>query len=86
MDRPLLFRLGVLDASPYTTPNAKEGSMMLSELVSVVDNDHDRWEVYRASKAAVNTLTRSFAARHRGDPRAMLVVAPGCNARTPSRS
>ena len=27
------------------------------------------YEVYRASKAALNTLMRSFAARHAGDPR-----------------
>jgi NAD(P)-dependent dehydrogenase (short-subunit alcohol dehydrogenase family) len=33
--------------------------------------------VYRASKAALNTLMRSFAARHAGDPRAMLLLAPG---------
>jgi NAD(P)-dependent dehydrogenase (short-subunit alcohol dehydrogenase family) len=51
--------------------------MMSSELGSVADNDDGRWEVYRASKAALNTLMRSFAARHRGDPRAMLVVTPG---------
>lgn len=32
---------------------------------------------YRASKAALNTLMRSFAARHRDDSRSLLLMAPG---------
>ena len=35
------------------------------------------WEVYRASKAALNQLMRSFAARHVDDPRTLLLIAPG---------
>lgn len=35
------------------------------------------WEIYRASKAALNQLMRSFAARHVDDPRTLLLVAPG---------
>jgi NAD(P)-dependent dehydrogenase (short-subunit alcohol dehydrogenase family) len=50
---------------------------MSSELGSVSDNLDGGWEVYRASKAALNTLMRSFAARHAGDPRSLLLVAPG---------
>jgi len=50
---------------------------MSSGLGSVADNERGGWEVYRASKAALNTLMRSFAARHPGDTRTMLVVAPG---------
>jgi NAD(P)-dependent dehydrogenase (short-subunit alcohol dehydrogenase family) len=51
--------------------------LMSSGQGSVADNESGSREVYRASKAALNTLMRSFAARHRGDPRAMLLIAPG---------
>jgi NAD(P)-dependent dehydrogenase (short-subunit alcohol dehydrogenase family) len=50
---------------------------MSSGLGSVADNTAGGWEVYRASKAALNTLMRSFAARHSGDPRSLLLIAPG---------
>lgn len=50
---------------------------MSSELGSVTDNLTGGWEAYRASKAALNTLMRSFAARHAGDPRSLLLIAPG---------
>jgi NAD(P)-dependent dehydrogenase (short-subunit alcohol dehydrogenase family) len=51
--------------------------IMSSGQGSVADNESGSREVYRASKAALNTLMRSFAARHRDDPRAMLLIAPG---------
>ena len=35
------------------------------------------WEIYRASKSALNQLMRSFAARHPDDPRTLLLTAPG---------
>jgi NAD(P)-dependent dehydrogenase (short-subunit alcohol dehydrogenase family) len=50
---------------------------MSSGLGSVADNENGGWEVYRGSKAALNTLMRSFAARHSGDPRTFLIIAPG---------
>lgn len=50
---------------------------MSSVLGSVAENEHGGWEVYRASKAALNTPMRSFAARHASDPRSLAVVAPG---------
>lgn len=50
---------------------------MSSDLGSVAGNIDGGWEAYRASKAALNTLMRSFAARHAGDPRALLLMAPG---------
>ena len=50
---------------------------MSSELGSVSENLDGGWEVYRASKAALNMLMRSFAARHAGDPRSLLLMAPG---------
>ena len=35
------------------------------------------WELYSASKAALNMLMKCFAGKRAGDPRAMLLVAPG---------
>jgi NAD(P)-dependent dehydrogenase (short-subunit alcohol dehydrogenase family) len=52
-------------------------ALMSSGLGSVADNEAGGWEVYRASKASLNTLMRSFAARHAGDPRSFLLIAPG---------
>ncbi len=52
-------------------------AVMSSGLGSVADNEAGGWEVYRASKAGLNTLMRSFAARHAGDPRSLFLIAPG---------
>ncbi|MDR3514434.1 MAG: SDR family NAD(P)-dependent oxidoreductase [Azospirillaceae bacterium] len=52
-------------------------AVMSSGLGSVGTNESGGYEVYRASKAALNTLMRSFAARHRDDPRTLLLLAPG---------
>lgn len=52
-------------------------AVMSSGLGSVTDNESGGWEVYRASKASLNTLMRSFAARHARDPRSFLLIAPG---------
>lgn len=52
-------------------------AVMSSGLGSVANNDSGGYEIYRASKASLNTFMRSFAARHAGDKRAMLVIAPG---------
>jgi NAD(P)-dependent dehydrogenase (short-subunit alcohol dehydrogenase family) len=51
--------------------------VMSSGLGSVANNLDGGYEVYRASKAALNTFLRSFAARHAGDPRTLLLMAPG---------
>ncbi|MFJ4900889.1 hypothetical protein [Streptomyces sp. NPDC088727] len=40
-------------------------------------DDKGGFEVYRASKSALNQLMRSFAARHADDPRTLLLMAPG---------
>jgi len=52
-------------------------AVMSSGQGSVGNNETGGHEVYRASKAALNTLMRSFAARHSGDPRTLLLLAPG---------
>jgi NAD(P)-dependent dehydrogenase (short-subunit alcohol dehydrogenase family) len=51
--------------------------VMSSGQGSVANNQSGGYEVYRASKAALNTLMRSFAARHSDDPRTLLLMAPG---------
>jgi NAD(P)-dependent dehydrogenase (short-subunit alcohol dehydrogenase family) len=51
--------------------------VMSSGQGSVSNNTNGQREVYRASKAALNTLMRSFAARHLADRRAMVLMAPG---------
>jgi NAD(P)-dependent dehydrogenase (short-subunit alcohol dehydrogenase family) len=51
--------------------------VMSSGQGSVSNNTGGKREVYRASKAALNTLMRSFAARHAGDRRPMILMAPG---------
>jgi NAD(P)-dependent dehydrogenase (short-subunit alcohol dehydrogenase family) len=58
------------------TPDGTVG-VMSSGQGSVSNNTTGQREVYRASKAALNTLMRSFAARHLGDRRAMVLMAPG---------
>jgi NAD(P)-dependent dehydrogenase (short-subunit alcohol dehydrogenase family) len=52
-------------------------AIMSSGQGSVSNNESGGFEVYRASKAALNTLMRSFAARHAGDNRTLLLLAPG---------
>jgi NAD(P)-dependent dehydrogenase (short-subunit alcohol dehydrogenase family) len=51
--------------------------VMSSGQGSVANNQTGYREVYRASKAALNMLMRSFAARHRDDPQTLLLLAPG---------
>jgi NAD(P)-dependent dehydrogenase (short-subunit alcohol dehydrogenase family) len=51
--------------------------IMSSGLGSISNNESGGYEVYRGSKAALNTFMRSFAARHAGDPRTLLLMAPG---------
>jgi NAD(P)-dependent dehydrogenase (short-subunit alcohol dehydrogenase family) len=51
--------------------------VMSSGQGSVSNNTNGMREVYRGSKAALNMFMRSFAARHRADRRAMVLMAPG---------
>ena len=52
-------------------------AVMSSSLGSVGLNETGGWEVYRGSKAALNTLMRSYAARHKSDRRSLALVDPG---------
>jgi NAD(P)-dependent dehydrogenase (short-subunit alcohol dehydrogenase family) len=51
--------------------------IMSSGLGSVGSNESGGYEVYRGSKAALNTFMRSYAVRHAGDARTLLLLAPG---------
>lgn len=51
--------------------------VMSSGQGSVTNNVNGNYEVYRGSKAALNMFMRSYAARHAGDPRTLLLMAPG---------
>ncbi|QBD75955.1 SDR family NAD(P)-dependent oxidoreductase [Ktedonosporobacter rubrisoli] len=52
-------------------------AVMSSGQGSVANNVKGGYEVYRGSKAALNTFMRSFAARHTDDPRTLVLMAPG---------
>jgi len=51
--------------------------VMSSGQGSISNNERAGNDVYRASKAALSQLMRSYAARHAGAPRALVLVAPG---------
>lgn len=67
----------VIEALDELVPPTGTIGVMSSGLGSVADNESGGWEAYRASKAALNTLMRSYAARRAGDPRALVIIAPG---------
>lgn len=51
--------------------------VMSSGQGSVANNERGGHEVYRGSKAALNTFMRSYAARHQGESRTLVLMAPG---------
>ncbi len=59
------------------TPRTGVVGFMTSQLGSVANNTTGGTELYRASKAALNSLTRSFAARHRDKGLVVLALHPG---------
>ncbi|GAB2842293.1 SDR family oxidoreductase [Actinoallomurus bryophytorum] len=52
-------------------------AVMSSGQGSVANNERGGHEVYRGSKAALNTFMRSYAARHSGERRTLVLMAPG---------
>jgi len=52
-------------------------AVMSSGQGSVANNLRGGHEVYRGSKAALNTFMRSYAARHSGGHRTLVLMAPG---------
>ncbi len=67
----------VVEALQDLVPPAGVIGVMSSGQGSVANNTNGMREVYRGSKAALNTFMRSFAARHSDSPRAMVLMAPG---------
>jgi NAD(P)-dependent dehydrogenase (short-subunit alcohol dehydrogenase family) len=51
--------------------------VMSSGQGSVSDNETGGNEIYRSSKAALNMFMRSYAARHAGEARSLILMAPG---------
>jgi NAD(P)-dependent dehydrogenase (short-subunit alcohol dehydrogenase family) len=51
--------------------------VMSSGQGSVANNTNGGHEVYRGSKAALNTYMRSYDVRHRGEQRTLILMAPG---------
>lgn len=52
-------------------------AVMSSGQGSVANNERGGFEIYRASKSALNQLMRSYAARHRSEGQTLLLMAPG---------
>lgn len=67
----------VVEALQDLVPPTGTIGVMSSGQGSVANNTQGMREVYRGSKAALNTFMRSFAARHSQDTRAMVLMAPG---------
>ncbi|WP_137934829.1 SDR family oxidoreductase [Mesorhizobium comanense] len=67
----------VLESLEHSVPPTGLVGVMSSGQGSVANNETGQREVYRGSKAALNMFMRSFAARHAGSPRAMVLMAPG---------
>ncbi|MCU1648737.1 MAG: 3-oxoacyl-ACP reductase [Nocardia sp.] len=54
-------------------------AIMSSEQGSISQNTEDGYELYKASKAALNQLMRSYATRHANDGHTKLLIDPGHN-------
>jgi NAD(P)-dependent dehydrogenase (short-subunit alcohol dehydrogenase family) len=67
----------VVEALGDLTDPAGTIAIMSSGQGSIANNERGGFEVYRASKSALNQLMRSYAARHQKDPRTLLLLAPG---------
>jgi len=69
--------LRVIEALQDLVPADGLIGVMSSGQGSIANNERGGAEVYRASKAALNQLMRSYAARHSGEARALVLMAPG---------
>ena len=57
-------------------PDGQIGAMSSGQ-GSIANNADGRNDLYRSSKAALNQLTKSYAARHTSDGRSLVLLAPG---------
>jgi len=69
--------LRVIEALQDHVEPAGTIGVMSSGQGSVANNERGGHEVYRGSKAALNTFMRSYAARHAGEDRTLVLMAPG---------
>ncbi len=69
--------LRVIEALQDLVEPAGTIGVMSSGQGSVANNERGGHEVYRGSKAALNTFMRSYAARHDGESRTLVLMAPG---------
>jgi NAD(P)-dependent dehydrogenase (short-subunit alcohol dehydrogenase family) len=67
----------VIEALQDLVPEDGLIGVMSSGQGSVGNNERGGNDVYRSSKAALNQIMRSYAARHAGEPLAMVLMAPG---------
>ena len=67
----------VIESLGRCVPTTGTIGVMSSGQGSIANNETGMREVYRGSKAALNMLMRSFAARPSAIPRAMVLMAPG---------
>jgi NAD(P)-dependent dehydrogenase (short-subunit alcohol dehydrogenase family) len=67
----------VIEALQALVPPNGTIAIMSSRQGSISNNERGGFEVYRGSKAALNMLMRSYAARHANDPRTLLLMSPG---------
>jgi len=69
--------LRVIEALQDHVEPAGTIGVMSSGQGSVANNERGGHEVYRGSKAALNTFMRSYAARHGDERRTLVLMAPG---------
>lgn len=69
--------LRVIEALQALVPADGLIGAMTSGQGSLANNDRGQREVYRASKAALNMLMKSYAARPANSQRAIILLAPG---------
>ncbi len=67
----------VIESLQHHVPATGLIGAMSSGQGSIANNETGQRELYRGSKAALNMFMRSFAARHAGTSRAMVLMAPG---------
>lgn len=69
--------LRVVETLAALVPAGGTIAVMSSNMGSAANNTKGEAEVYRASKVALNSLMRSFAAREKAVPRLLLAMDPG---------
>lgn len=67
----------VVEALEQTVSPTGLIGIMSSGQGSIANNGNGLRELYRGTKAALNMFMRSYAARHAGTPRPMVLMAPG---------